>query len=371
MAIPGYYFTVRALKLYGPKRVQVGVSIDRSIDRSPSVRMRPTRARVGVRLDVSIRRSIAARESGLSFTIRALEPCGPKRVQGWGWVGVPSSASVDRYRRRRESASVRPSCVVFIVRVRRMAALVRSPRFARSLVSSSRRGLRAGCRRRRSPPATPPPARRPGPSRCAAEPSTRAHTHAPPRYAPPRGRVAVVVSRAAAVGFAGGLVRADDRGVPADGGVRVSDVVGRGEAEGAVRAARKERTRRLRSGGRLHHSTRNDRRARSRQTLFALCCLLYFVTSFGCGMSQYVLSCTVRPAAIRATFAGMASATGKLGALTGVFLFECVCLSSGGTLRAQAPRRRRRVSSESIARRRRQWWWALAGAVLKLRSVPC
>ena len=66
-----------------------------------------------------------------------------------------------------------------------------------------------------------------------------------------------------------------------------------------------------------------------RRVLFGFCCALYFCTSFGCGMSQYVLSSSVRPSSIRATFAGIAAAMGKLGALIGVFMFEAVYISRG------------------------------------------
>ena len=55
--------------------------------------------------------------------------------------------------------------------------------------------------------------------------------------------------------------------------------------------------------------------------LFAIYCVLLFSLSYGPNLTTYVLPAQTYPKQVRATFNGISAACGKLGAVTGVYVF--------------------------------------------------
>ncbi len=62
--------------------------------------------------------------------------------------------------------------------------------------------------------------------------------------------------------------------------------------------------------------------------LYGIYCALLFSLAFGPAVTAYVLPSTIYPRQIRSTMTGISAALGKLGALTGMFLFGTLAGSS-------------------------------------------
>lgn len=62
--------------------------------------------------------------------------------------------------------------------------------------------------------------------------------------------------------------------------------------------------------------------------LFAIYCFLLFTLTFGPNLSTFILPAETFPKNIRATFNGIASASGKAGAFSGIYLFSSIASAS-------------------------------------------
>ena len=67
--------------------------------------------------------------------------------------------------------------------------------------------------------------------------------------------------------------------------------------------------------------------------LFSVLSALYFMQSFGAGMGNFIIALDMFPEDVQSTFAGISAALGKLGAVTGIVVFDhCLTLHHGSAI---------------------------------------